>query len=190
VISQAALDLELLGGWTPALAALQAGPQKLTFLDPHPASNVYAPDLYSAAPNVLGDIGKFLYGAFCALANDPNVVVPASTDWAEVYYQQNSYLDGVTPIEQLFLLWGQGLDDIEVRGDSTVLTERNLGKDVPGHYLVHDWYQMTIVPTLAGSAAARNLAMAASSPSDDFILGALDEPADFLRVRSPGRSRG
>ena len=142
------------GAWTPALAALQAGPLKLTFLDPHPASNVYAPDLYSAAPNVLGDVAKFLYGTFCALANDPNVVVPASADWAEVDYQQNSYLDGTTPLDQLFLLWGQSLDDIEVRGASTVLTERNLGKEVPGHYLVHDWYQMTIVPTLGGSAAA------------------------------------
>jgi len=190
VISQAALDLELLGSWTPALAALQAGPQKLTFLDPHPASNVYAPDLYSAAPNFLGDLGKFAYGVFCALANDPNVVVPASADWAEVDYQQNSYLDGTTLLDQLFLLWGQSLDDIEVRGTSTVLTERNLGKDVPGHYLVHDWYQSTIVPTLGGTSAAPSLAMAASSPSDDFILGVLDEPTDVFRSRLPGRSHG
>jgi hypothetical protein len=189
VISQAALDLEALGSWTPALAALQAGPQKLTFLDPHPASNVYAPNLYSAAPNFLGDVGKFAYGIFCALADDPNVVVPAAADWAEVFYQQNSYLDGVTPVEQLFLLWGQSLADIEVRGASTVLTERNLGKAVPGHYLVHDWYQTTIVPTLAGSAPTPSLLAMAASSIDDFILGVLDEPAGVFQSR-PGRVQG
>ncbi|MFO0889148.1 MAG: hypothetical protein U0790_08410 [Isosphaeraceae bacterium] len=171
VISQAALDLEWLEELLPGLAPLKAGPLKLTFLDPHPANNAYSGTLYSAAPNQLGQIGTSLYNWFQSGMLDPNVVVPASADWAEVYYQRTSYMRAVTPTEQLFLLWGQDEQDIEVRApETTVLTSRDLtdtaeNPGVPSHFLVHDWYQETIVPTLGGSSSVEQAGGVASTAS-------------------------
>ncbi len=174
VISQAAQTLQFLEQVSPELAPLKAGPLKMTFLDPHPANNTYTGTLYSAAPNLLGQIGTSLYHSTQSAMEDPNVVVPASADWAEVYFQRTSYTRAVTPTEQFFLIWGQNAGDIDIRAPlTTVVTSYDLTNTVPGHYLVHDWYQENVVPTLgapsslslAGAAVSMTSVMATPEPS-------------------------
>jgi hypothetical protein len=160
VISQAALDLERLEGMLPALAPLRAGPLKMTFLDAHPANNAYSGTLYSAAPTLLGLIGTAAITTIQSAMRDPNVVVPASADWAEVYYQRTSYQKALNPVESNFLLWGEGPSDIAVLSPATSVSSLNLTDIVPGHYLVHDWYQVNVIPTL-GTSSSRALAGAA-----------------------------
>jgi hypothetical protein len=178
VISQAVLDLGSLERLVPGLAPLKAGPLKLTFLDPHPASNTFSGGLYSAAPTLVGQIGVGVYTWVQSKMQDPNVVVPATADWAEVYYQRTSYQKAQNFIESNFLLWGEGPGDIRVLSPSTVVTSLNLTNTVPGHYLVHDWYQNNVIPTLgsppgSGSSVMTTLAaLPAAEPSTAVPLTA------------------
>ena len=193
VISQAALDLELLEEVLPALAPLKAGPLKMTFLDPHPANNAYTGTLYSAAPNLFGRIGTALYTRFQSAMQDPNVVVPASADWAEVYYQRTDYTRAVTPTEQFFLIWGQDEGDIEVRAPGTTvvtsydLTDTAEEPGVPGHYLVHDWYQDNVVPTLGDSSSPGRAGAAVSTTS---VLATPEMSGVLPHVAPPWGSTG
>jgi hypothetical protein len=192
VISQAALDVQLLELMTPALAPLKAGPLKMTFLDPHPANNAYTGTLYSAAPNLLGQIGTGSYTWFQSQMQDPNVVVPTSADWAEVYYQHTSYQKATNPIESLFLIWGEDPSDITVLSPSTIVSSVNLTDVVPGHYLVHDWYQRNVIPTLGtmGLPGSTGMTSLASSPGLDPAPTAQPEAASaylmpLAEIRTP-----
>ena len=165
VITQAALDLQALEqtGAFPRLSQLGAGYLKMTFLDPHPATNVSPVGnpliaWYSASPGLIGQTGVLLYTRFSAEAQDPPVRLPSNVDDAEVYSQHTSYRDTFSPdesplvnlTEKFFVNWGV----VPILGPDgrpaldPAVHYCNLTGIVHGHYEVHDWYQQNVVPTL------------------------------------------
>jgi hypothetical protein len=197
-------ETEQSGGLLPQLAG---GYVKMTMLDPHPAHNHLLP-LFSSVvsdiflPEVVTAFGWLAATgviAFQAAAQDPEVVVPANVNEAEVYFQHTNSLSLLfTNWEEAILnLWGE----VPVVGTDHCY---NLTGPGIGHGEVPDWYQQHVIPTLglapvapltAGtrmlssvqggmSAAAANAPAMESTPSargehlsEDFLFpAAVDTP--------------
>jgi hypothetical protein len=139
VISQAMQDLQ---GTT--IPELEGGYKRMTMLDPHPASNSISLFLMSFDPtSVLGWLAATEVILFQSDADDPEVVVPANVDQAEVYFQHTNHSDTPSLSEQILNLWGE--DSVSTGAFTGSFHPCNLTAPGIGHSEVHDWYQLNVV---------------------------------------------
>lgn len=148
VIAEALRTLETLvsASVDPRVKLIGAGFAKLTFLDSHPAHNVHTVGdpsgrFFSASRGPFGRLVTRFYTTFQAGAQDPDVVVPASADAAEVYYQRADASRTSDFSEQILNIWGE----TPIPGATHVC---ELTGTADGHGTVHDWYQANVVPNL------------------------------------------
>ncbi|HET6879480.1 MAG TPA: DUF4214 domain-containing protein [Pirellulales bacterium] len=161
VVSQALQDLLDSSGQAPA--ALLAGYEKVTLLDPHPAQpTLDAPNgqpiaqWYSPASTpLLSAFAVHELDAFQAAADDPPVVIPSCVNKVEVYYQhtassQLSVTQDSPDEPLLFNLWGQ------VPVDAPNASYYDLTGPGLGHEETHAWYLNNVVLTGALDAGGPN----------------------------------
>jgi uncharacterized repeat protein (TIGR03803 family) len=163
VIDQAALDLVSLsptpnGNTTP----LSRGYYKLTFLDPHPATNALGLDSSFLLPTNLPTLEAFLASAAFvysgdATYSDPLITVPARINQVEDFYEQtltSSLSSGDASYESAVNFWGLPPSLLGIADDTqTIVNSYNLTGLGLGHVEVHDWYQTNVVPLLGYGTA-------------------------------------
>ncbi len=193
VIAEALRTLETLvsASVDPRVKLIGAGFAKLTFLDSHPAHNVHTVGdpsgrFFSASRGPFGRLVTRLYTTFQAGAQDPDVVVPASADAAEVYYQRADVSRTTDFSEQILNIWGE----TPIPGATHVC---DLTGTADGHGTVHDWYQANVVPTLRTAGgflcpAQATVSVRASVATRDFDPGeATSAPVPLAGGRGAAR---
>jgi hypothetical protein len=157
-----------------ALAALQAnvevtrGYATMTMLDPHPAHNHPLDPQYSASPEVLGRILEGIVERFQERAQDPEVIVPANVDKAQVFYQHTPWYRISSGIEQFLNLWGE----VPVINRSSAPVEyHDLTAPDMTHRLVVDWYVAHVLRYLKnGGTAPSSAGRSVSRPAGGQVL--------------------
>ncbi len=181
VIDQAMWDLVAMeqSGQHPELDGLEAGYTKMTFLDPHPATNTQTDgspaDFYSASTGAFGQMGVLVTKAMQNIMNDPNITIPPGVNDVEEFYQHTNVTSGATLFEQFFNIWGE----VPIKGvnqyyDVTALPGGN------GHRQVPTWYLTYVVPTLKnGSITVPGLVVTLTPdpPTPQRVTGAAYEVA-------------
>lgn len=156
VISQVLINLEHRSGFG---AGLRLGYVKMTMLDPHPDKPVVQS---SDSNDGLGNNAVLVTTFFQQHAPDPDVVVPAIVNQAEVFYQHTAVskmTDKNDFAERTLNLWGQVPVKLEPKPAPITVHYYDLTNvSMPsgalvGHTEVHDWYQTFVVPTLHNATA-------------------------------------
>jgi len=167
VIDQAMWDLVAMekSGQHPELNGLVAGYTKMTFLDPHPATNTRADGspavFYSASTGPFGQMAVMTITGMQNIMHDPDITIPAGVNDVEEFYQHTNVTEGSTLFGHLFSMWGEApIPGVNHYYDVTAL----LGG--VGHRQVPIWYMDNVVPTLAHGSPTVNLPglVAAAAP--------------------------
>jgi hypothetical protein len=127
-------------------AALDGGYTKISLLDPFPASNRAVLD-FSLSQGPIGRLTGKAVSRFQSFTNDPALVIPASVERAEVYFQQRLLTQITAPaqIEDLFMnIWGS----VPVGGATAPTVYYNVQSITGSHYGLIAMYQNVVVPTL------------------------------------------
>jgi len=146
VISEAMQDLvDLQANFpTPQLA----GYKEMTYLDPHPASNMFA--FFSYSNTFLGRLIKDGAILVQAILQDPQPFVPLTVDQAEVYYQNTPVSEfPSSALESIFNLWGQ---HPVINNANITINYGNVTSPGLGHSEVPYWYLCNVVPQLPSAS--------------------------------------
>ena len=150
VIDQAMWDLVRMenSGQHPELSGLKTGYTKMTFLDPHPATNTLAngssAEFYSASTGAFGQMGVLVITAVQNDMHDPDITIPPGVNDVEVFYQHTSATSATSLFTQFFSMWGE----VPIPGANQYYDVTSLLGGI-GHRQVPIWYLNNVVPTLA-----------------------------------------
>ncbi len=130
--------------------ALRGGYMQMTLLDPHPANNLYGRFSWLSGVEV-SDLSAAAIFVFQALARDPQVIVPANVQQADLFDQQTLAGHLFRYGDEFFVnLWGETAATIP-NESARPIQEQNLtnvnapGIGFIGHSEVHDWYLVNVV---------------------------------------------
>ena len=213
VIDRAMLDLQASEGLIPvedqemAVAIDNAGaiPQqlvagfyKLTFLDPHPANSStvslasLSPLPFTDTPQILQSVDDQLSSQF----QDPPLFVPARVNQVEDYFQQTptsslSFASALfSPWENYINFWGLTPSGIKFgnTNDTIVKSYYFLPALGLGHSEVWQWYEDSVIPSLAigGSPPPIPLAGSSSNSTSTTATKLIVYPSIDLNVDAQG----